>query len=104
MFSYIESIGNISICTTDRLNYSSTKTASYNMVFVFYLNSSNIEEQKPSGNIYGQVKTRNKKKENLKMKNKIATLQSGEIGIFLCTIYKTDIQCTLLADINIGEY
>lgn len=51
-----------------------------------------------------KLKLRIKKKENLKMKNKIATLQSGEIGIFLGTIYKTDIQCTLLADINIGEY
>lgn len=32
------------------------------MVFVLYLNSSKMEEQKPSGNIYGQVKTQNKKK------------------------------------------
>lgn len=44
-------MSNISICITDKLNCASTETELYSMVFVFFLNSSEMEEQKSSGNI-----------------------------------------------------
>lgn len=78
----VQSIGNISICTPDRLNCTSTKAASYN-VFLVLLSIRENEVQKPSGIYMNKLILG----EKIKCKIKLQLYSLEKVVFFKCHLF-----------------